>query len=60
MTICAGLFLSITKLSSDDLPIGALVAITMLCDFLLAFLTLIMLSDSSMLQSLVAILGSCR
>ena len=60
LTVCAGLFVFITKLGSDDFPIGALVAITVLCDFLLALLTLILLTDSDILQNLIAILGNCR
>lgn len=60
LTVCAGLFVFITKLSSDDFPIGALVVMTVLCDFLLTVVSIAMLIDTNTLQNLVAILGSCR
>lgn len=59
LTICAGLFVFITKLGSDDFPIDALVVITLLCDFLLAFISIGLLFEG-ILQDLVTILGGCR
>jgi hypothetical protein len=35
LTICAGIFLRITKTTNEDVPVGALLVLALVCDLLL-------------------------
>lgn len=58
LTVCAGLFLAITKTTNDDVPVGGVLILTVLCDLILGMVSLALLVDSSL--ALLVIQGLCR
>lgn len=56
LTICAGVFLGITKATNEDVPLGSILIFTVLCDAFLGLLTLVILSDSALTPLILQLL----
>jgi hypothetical protein len=61
LTIAVAIFLRLSRVLLDEIPIAALLAFSaMLADFILVLLVAGMLIDTGTLQDIVAVLGGCR